>query len=189
MDLDLASLHDRALRATRRFVAGVPGGSWHDPTPCTDWDVRQLVNHVVTGNLWVGELMAGRTIDEVGDRLDGDVLGDDPLAAYDRSAGVAAAAFSAEGAMDRPAAVSYGPVPGAVYAEHRFVDLLIHGWDVAVATGQDATLDPELVAACTEVLAPQVAVLAGTGMFGGGVEAPPGASPQTELLALVGRRG
>jgi hypothetical protein len=74
--------------------------------------VRALVNHIVAGNLWAAELAAGRTIDDVGDRLDGDVLGGDPLSAYDVSAEAAATAFEAPGALDAPCAVSYGPVPG-----------------------------------------------------------------------------
>ena len=55
----------------------------------------------------------------------------DPLRAYDDSALVAAAVFRAPDAMERPCAVSYGPVPGSVYCGHRFLDVLIHGWDVA----------------------------------------------------------
>ena len=117
---------------------------WRDaegnPTDLEDrglvFDVRTLVNHVVSGNWWAGELAAGATIESVGDRLDGDVLGADATAAYDASAEVAAAAFKAPGAMDRPVAVSYGPVPGEVYAGHRFIDVLVHGWDLAVGTGQ-----------------------------------------------------
>lgn len=189
VDLDLPSLHGRALVSARTYVAAVASGSWGAPTPCDGWDVRELVNHLVAGNLWAGELMAGRSIDEVGDRLDGDVLGPDPLAELDRSAAIADAAFSAPGAMRFPAAVSYGPVPGSVYCGHRFIEALIHGWDVAVATGQDATLDPELVAACTAVVVPQADMLAGSGAFDVDVEASAGAGPQTVLLALLGRRG
>ena len=62
------------------------------------------------------------------------MLGADPLGAYDASAAVAAATFEASGALEAPCAVSYGPVPGSVYAGHRFIDVLIHGWDLAVAT-------------------------------------------------------
>jgi uncharacterized protein (TIGR03086 family) len=186
-DLDLPELHDRALQATGRLVAAIEDDQWGDPTPCDDWDVRFLTNHVVSGNWWVEELAAGRTIEEVGDRLDGDVLGDDPARAYDDSARAAAAAFRAPGAMERPMAVSYGPVPGEVYAGHRLIDVLIHGWDLAVATGQDRTLDPELVAACWRVVEPQQELLAGSGAFGTNVTVPDDADLQTRLLAALGR--
>lgn len=185
---DIAQLHRQALDSTRKFVAGVAPAQWTSPTPCEGWDARSLVNHVVSGNLWAAELAQGRTIEEVGDRLDGDVLGSDPLGAYERSAEQADSAFSTPGALDAPCAVSYGPVPGSVYAGHRFLDVLIHGWDLAVATGQDATLDPALVEACAEVVAPQAGMLRGSGMFGGEVAAPAGAGPQTRLLAQLGRR-
>jgi uncharacterized protein (TIGR03086 family) len=186
---DIATFHRRALEAARSTVAGVASDEWASPSPCEGWDVRALVNHVVSGNLWAAELAGGRTIADVGDRLDGDVLGDDPLAAYDASAAVAAAAFEAPGALDSPCAVSYGPVPGAVYAGHRFLDVLIHGWDVATATGQDTTLDPKLVAACFDVVRPQAEMLRASGMFGADEPVAVDANPQTRLLALLGRRG
>ena len=83
MASDLPDLHDRALAGTHRYVAGVGGDQWKTSSPCEGWDVRELVNHIVSGNFWAGELARGKTIDEVGDRLDGDILGDDPTAAYD----------------------------------------------------------------------------------------------------------
>ena len=185
---DLTTWHRQALDATRRVVAGIRPGQWTAKTPCEDWDVRALVNHVVSGNWWAAELAAGKTIADVGDRLDGDVLGDDPLHAYDASSAAAAAVFEAPGALQAPCAVSYGPVPGSVYAGHRFIDVLIHGWDVAKATGQDTALDPDLVQACWSVVEPQAALLRGSGAFATDVEAPAGADPQTRLLAALGRR-
>jgi uncharacterized protein (TIGR03086 family) len=110
----------------------------------------------VAGNLWAAELAAGGTIEAVGSRLDGDLLGDDPAAAYAASASAAAAVFRRPGALDAPCAVSYGPVPGSVYAGHRFLDVLVHGWDLAVATGQDYALDPDLMQACTKIIEPQL---------------------------------
>jgi uncharacterized protein (TIGR03086 family) len=187
-DLDLPELHARALDATGRLVAAVRPEQLGNDTPCEGWDVRTLLNHVVGGNWWAQELAGGKTIDEVGDRLDGDVLGDDPAAAYDASAEAAAAAFRAPGAMEAPCAVSYGPVPGAVYAGHRLIDVLIHGWDLAKGTGQDTSLDPELVDACWAVVEPQAALLAGSGAFDSDVAAPDGADAQTRLLAALGRR-
>jgi uncharacterized protein (TIGR03086 family) len=188
MAVDLPEAHARALDRARRSVAGVQPRQWDVASVCEGWSLRDLVNHVVSGNWWVPELVAGKRIDEVGDRLDGDVLGDDPLGAYDESARSAAAAFRDPGAMDRPVAVSYGPVPGSVYCGHRLIDVLIHGWDVAASTGQDRTLDPELVEACWEIAAPQVELFAASGMFGGHVDVPEGADRQTVLLAALGRR-
>jgi uncharacterized protein (TIGR03086 family) len=188
MAVDLPKVHEQALQHTGRYVAGVKDGQWRDATPDEEWDVRTLVNHVVSGNLWVTPLVEGKTIAEVGDRYDGDVLGDDPSAAYQQSATEAASAFNAGGAMQAPCAVSYGPVPGEIYAGHRFLDVLIHGWDLAKATGQDTKLPADLVEACFEVVEPQKDLLAASGMFGSGIKVPAGADRQTQLLAELGRQ-
>jgi uncharacterized protein (TIGR03086 family) len=187
MAMDLAEAHARALDATRAVVAEVRADQWGDGSACDGWDVRELVNHVVAGNLWVAPLVEGKTIAEVGDRYDGDVLGEHPLAAYDASIEGAAAAFRAPGAMDAPVAVSYGPVPGSIYCGHRLVDVLVHGWDVASSTGQRTTLDGDLVAVALGVVEPQIDLLTASGMFGTRIDAPPGASEEQRLLALLGR--
>jgi uncharacterized protein (TIGR03086 family) len=185
---DIAQAHRRALEATGSLVAQVRPDQWQLPTPDVDWDVRALVGHVVSGNLWAAELAAGRTIEQVGDPLDGDVLGADPRAAFDASAASAAAAFEAPGALDAPCAVSYGPVPGRVYAGHRLVDVLVHGWDLAVALDADPTLDAELVEICLALVEPEIDLLKSTGAYGADVDVPPGAGAQARLLALLGRR-
>ena len=186
---DIAQLHRHALDETRTFVAGTLRSQWDAPTPCEDWDVHALLQHVVSGNLWAAALGAGATIEEVGDRLDGDVIGDDALEAYVASATVAAATFEVPGALQAPCAVSYGPVPGSVYAGHRFIDVLIHGWDLAMSTGQDPTLDPELVIAAYELLRGQADMVRASGMFGEDLVVPADAAAQTRLLAFVGRKG
>ena len=141
---------------------------------------------VVSGNLWAAELAAGKTISDVGDHLDGDVLGADPLGAYDASAKAAAAVFAIPGALTAPCAVSYGPVPGTVYAGHRFIDVLIHGWDVAAATRQDTKLRPALVDACLDIIAPQTELLHASGAFGDKIEL---ATPATHRPACWPRWG
>lgn len=186
---DIAHLHRRALEETRAVVAGIGPDQMNATTPCEDWDVRALLNHLVSGNLWAAEIGAGATIEDVGNRLDGDVLGDDPLVAYDTSASSAALTFEVAGALEAPCAVSYGPVPGSVYAGHRFIDVLIHGWDLAVATGQDTSLAPDLVDAAYEILRGEAAMVRGSGMFGEDLAVPAGASAQTCLLAFIGREG
>ena len=185
----IAELHARALDTTGRIVDGVAADRWHAATPCPDWDARGLVNHLVAGNLWAAELAAGGTIEGVGSRLDGDLLGDDPAAAYAASASAAAAVFRLPGALDAPCAVSYGPVPGSVYAGHRFLDVLVHGWDLAVATGQDYALDPELMEACQQIIEPQLNGFRSAGALAPQVAVPADASAQTRFLAMLGRTG
>jgi uncharacterized protein (TIGR03086 family) len=188
LEPDLPEVHALALDVARTFVAGVGDGAWGEDSVCEGWTVRELVNHVVTGNWWAMELVDGKTIAEVGDRYDGDVLGEDPLAAYQASAAAATAAFRAPGAMEAPCAVSYGPVPGSVYCGHRFIDVLIHGWDVGASTGQDTALPADLVEACWVVLEPQRDMLAGSGLFGTAQPVEGDTDRQTALLAVLGRR-
>ncbi len=186
--LHLAVLHRAALDHTGHLVAGIRAAQWTNPTPCADWDLHQLVNHLVAGNHWAARLGAGATIAQVGTELDGDLLGDDPVGAYDVSAETAARVFERPGAMDAMCAVSYGPVPGSTYVGHRLIDVLVHGWDIAVATGQDATLPEGLVDACSRIVEPQLTVLVGSGMFGEPTSVPADADPQTQLLLQLGRR-
>ena len=186
---DIGELHARALDQTGAIVAGITPGQWQANTPCDGWDVHALLNHLVAGNLWAAELGAGATIEDVGDRLDGDMLGADPAASYAASAAAAAATFRRPGAMDAPCAVSYGPVPGSVYAGHRFLDVFVHGWDLAVATGQDPDLDPALMRACREVIEPQVGAFRAAGALGHEPPVPPDATDQQRFLAMLGRRG
>ena len=116
---DIAELHAQALEGTGTIVAGIPADRWHADTPCDGWDVRALVNHVVSGNLWAAELAAGRTIEDVGDRLGGDVLGADPVGSYAASAKAAAAAFRGAGALAGPL-----PVPAGATGQTRFLAML-----------------------------------------------------------------
>ena len=185
--MNLPQIHERALNETGKWIGAMTADQLDLATPCDGWSVRELLDHVVSGNHWAAELAAGKTIADVGDRLDGDMLGADPDGAYRASAALAAAAFNAPGAMDAPCAVSYGPVPGSVYCGHRILDVTIHGWDLAKATGQDATIDPELVDAIAAIIAPQIDMLAGSGMFGTTIGAAADADTQTRLLAQLGR--
>lgn len=184
--MEIKTLHEQALRHTARLVAAIGGHQWDAPTPCPKWTVRDLVNHLVTGNLWVRELGRGRTIEEVGTALEGDLLSQDPVATHTDSVTAAIAAFGADGAMERLWHLSFGPRPGRVYARQRFIDVLIHGWDIATATGQDTRLPEEPVAECLSYLEakPEVRKVWGFAT----VDPPATGGPQERLLALTGRR-
>jgi uncharacterized protein (TIGR03086 family) len=181
-------LYVRAMQQTERFIGNVQPEQWSDPTPCTEWTVRDVVNHIVGENLWAAEIFQGKTMADVGDRLDGDLVGDDPGGAYARSVQPAASAAEAPGAMEATCHLSFGDFPGSEYASQLFLDTMIHGWDVAIASSQDAMLDPQLVQDCLPIAQRITEEWRSTGVFGEKLETPPAASPQTELLALLGRR-
>jgi uncharacterized protein (TIGR03086 family) len=187
MTTDVRELYRRASEAFGAKVHGATADQWHLPTPCADWDVGALVNHVVGENRWAVPLFAGGTIAEVGDRLDGDLLGDDPVNAWDDSATAAVAAVDDPAAMDRIVHLSFGDFPGSEYALQLFADLLVHGWDLARATGQDESVDPELVTACAGWFAEVAQPYRDAGVVGPRPPSPDGADPQTVLLAEFGR--
>ena len=71
----------------------------------------------------------------------------------------------------------------------RFLDVFVHGWDLAVATGQDPELDPGLIQACREIIEPQVAAFRAAGALGDEQPVPPDATDQQRFLAMLGRHG
>ncbi|MHB8621603.1 MAG: TIGR03086 family metal-binding protein [Chloroflexota bacterium] len=135
----LAAL-DRALAATGQLVAGVRADQWSAPTPCTEWDARQVANHLVYGGLRLTALVA----DEPAPAAGGDLLGDDPVAAYRAAAARLQAAFARPGVLQRTYPSPFGPLPGAGLVQLRIAEVLIHGWDLARATGQPPALPEDL---------------------------------------------
>lgn len=184
---DLLRAHEDALAFMSKAIAGVPAGTWSNPSPCDEWTVRDVANHIVSENLWAEPLMEGKTVEEVGDRFDGDVLGADPVAAWNEAAKVASAAFNSEKAIDRMVHVSWGDIPGRLYLEQMTSDLVIHGWDILKGSGQDDRIPENLVALVTELTEAAVKSGATASVFKPPVEVGPGADAQTKLLALTGR--
>jgi uncharacterized protein (TIGR03086 family) len=187
MPADQAELHRRAVEEFDARVRVVTDDQWQLPTPCSDWNVRQLVNHLVYENRWTVPLMGGSTIEEVGDRYEGDLLGDRPKAAWEESSTDAVQAVSAEGALERIVDLSSGPTPAREYVSQLFADHLIHAWDLARAVGADERLAPELVDACAAWFASMEDIYRAIGAVGERPETPPGADAQTVLLAAFGR--
>lgn len=182
------ALYVRAMAGTRAYLDGVRADQWHDPTPCSEWDVKQIANHIIGENLWAGELYQGKAISDVGSTLDGDLAGGDPAKAYRDSVTVASNVVTAPGAMEATCHLSFGDFSGSEYAAQLFMDTLIHGWDVAKATGQATRLDPALVEACLPIAEHITGMFRSAGVFGEALPVSSDADPQTKLLALVGRR-
>lgn len=187
----MISTTDLFLRGAERFgahVGAVRDDQWGLDTPCEGWGVRELVRHLVYELLWVPELFAGKTIAEVGDRFEGEVLGLDPVATYRDARRAAVEAVTAPGAFDRSVHLSYGDVPGEHYAFELSNDLWIHGWDLARAIGADERIDPDVAELLYARYQPLEPGLKASGLFGPQVDPPAGADVQTKLLAVMGRR-
>lgn len=185
---DIVELHARALAEFDARMQKVRPDDWDRPTPCTRWDVRALVNHMVCEDRWTVPLLAGATLEQVGDRFDGDLLGQDPLGAWLEASVEAARAVRAEGVLERMVHVSWGMIPAQEYVWQLLSDHLIHAWDLARGIGDDDELDRELVEVCFERSHPIEDDLKASGLFGEKIEPPEGADLQTRLLAVYGRR-
>ncbi|MDQ1724321.1 MAG: hypothetical protein QOG52_1349 [Frankiaceae bacterium] len=185
--MDLVSLHTTAERQFVDHLRAVRDDQWTARTPCTEWDVRALVNHMVYEYLWVPELLGGATIAEVGDKFDGDVLGSDPIRTWS-SVSRAAHEAIASTPMDKAVNVSWGQISAGEYIGQFVTDVAVHGWDLARGIGADDTIDPVMVDALLPGIEENADSIAGSGSFGHPVDVPADADDQTRMLALLGRR-
>lgn len=186
--MDVVGLHRRACAEFGTRVKAVGADQWHAPTPCTDWDVRDLVAHLVDECRWTPELLAGRTIEEVADELAADPLGEDPVVAWEDAA---AAATTAAGAVDleRTVHLSFGDHPARYYLTQLTADHLVHAWDLARAIGTDETLDAELVDEIARwFVEEEEEHYRPAGVIAQRQPVPADAGPQARLLAAFGRR-
>jgi len=190
MEYDLVELHGRCGRWFAALVAGVGAEQWHDGTPCSEWDVRTLVHHLLYEQRWVPPLFEGLTIEQVGDRFEGDLMGDDASICPGLLASSmedAHAAVAEPDALKRTVHLSFGDTSGQEYVMQLTADLAIHAWDLARATGQDDAIDPDAVALLLPWAEAYAELLAASGMFGSPIDVGAGAPDEVRLLGLVGR--
>ncbi|HVV30104.1 MAG TPA: TIGR03086 family metal-binding protein [Mycobacteriales bacterium] len=167
------------------LVHAIKAGDWRRPTPCTEWSVRDLVNHLTSEALWIPPLLSGATIADIGDEYDGDVLGPEPVRAWTGAAAAALAAVAAPDVADRTVHLSYGDTTATHYVFQLGTDLLIHGWDLARGIGADDSLDPDDVHLVRTETGDTD--LASSGFFDPPVPVDDDADEQTRLLATFGR--
>ncbi|MBI2755205.1 MAG: TIGR03086 family protein [Chloroflexi bacterium] len=137
----------RACAATAALVNAVQSDQWSNATPCAEWNARALINHLVRGNRMAAALLRGEQPSRPGSTppaTAAEQLGDDPFSAYSASASELQAAFSRPNVLDGVYQAPVGPVPGATLLDLRITELLVHGWDLAQATGQPARLPEDL---------------------------------------------
>jgi uncharacterized protein (TIGR03086 family) len=177
--------YQKATANARRLVAGVNPDQWDGSTPCADWNVKQLVNHMVSGALNVASIMGGD-----GPQNLGDVLGNDPIKAFDAACKTAFAAFSEPGAMGKMVQTRRGEQLAGDYALGQVQEALAHGWDLAVAIDADTAMDAELMdVSYARALRSRERLRTGGSTAWGKSEAnpPENADTQTKYLAILGR--
>jgi uncharacterized protein (TIGR03086 family) len=182
--LPIAAAHFEAVAAL------VTSDHLAKPTPCGDWTVQQLLNHVVGGNTMSAALIGGASREDAIALLTTAVVGDNLLGAVHESMRAQADAFADPAALEMTVQHPAMDMPGAQLLGFRVGDLLVHSWDLARAIGADETLDPEVVAVVATNIEPMRPFIGQVGMFG---EGPSGtlddnADAQTALLDLMGRR-
>jgi uncharacterized protein (TIGR03086 family) len=187
--VDPLALLDRSAAQFEARLVDVQAGQWTNPTPCSEWNVWALVNHVVTANVTGERLLHGATREETVALIGADLLGDAPADACRRAADAQAVAFREPGALERIVHHPAFDMRGARLLDFRIGDMLLHTWDLARGIGADETLDAVLVEYVWDVLEPMADGLAVSGAFGAGAsDASADASLQARLLDLTGRR-
>ena len=190
--MELLTAFEGAVASTAEVVKATPASQLDATTPCTEWDVRALMNHII-GTLWLAEALfsdqSPRYPMAPGGLPATDLAGDDPAAAYAEAAAAAVAAAGAGDALTRVHHTPLGEMPGPGLAGFSTLDMLVHGWDLAVATGQPTDLDGRLAAHVLGFAQQALATPESrAGRIGPALAAPADASVTGELVAFLGRR-
>jgi uncharacterized protein (TIGR03086 family) len=192
---DIASVvadSDRLVGAVQRLVDGIGPDQWTAPTPCSEWNVRQLLHHLTNGNVIFASLANG-------ERSPGpitpeeraiDWLGDDPAAGFRATAKVMHDAFMTPGFLEGRFETPFmGEQSGSRIVHMRMNEQLIHGWDLARATGQSTDFPDELAEEALRFWQTGLGDRPRTGMpFGEPVHLPDDAPAIDRLAAFLGRQ-
>lgn len=176
--------YTEAITQFNDIAQDIDDDQWENATPCKDWNVRALVTHVTRELLWAPKILAGKTIDEVGNKFDGDILGDDPKAVIQQATNEAIDALD-DALGERTVYLSYGKTTADAYMEQNMCDIVVHTWDLAQGIGAEEDFSEELIDACYKAWGE--ADLSESGLFETPVTVPNDADTLTKLLARTGR--
>lgn len=185
MSTEMLSALDEINRSANRLVGSVSADQWEAPTPCTEWSVRNLVNHM-TGTTKLIGASAART--EPTDPPDADHLGDAPVAAFAAATEATSSAWRSDGALDGMVSVP-AEMPAVACLGVNIIDIGTHCWDLATAIGGDLGLSDDTIALIDQWNHQIVSddVRAGGGF--GTILQPADDGRLTTMLAFVGREG
>ncbi|MFQ6026701.1 MAG: TIGR03086 family metal-binding protein [Dehalococcoidia bacterium] len=187
------ALFEKATKHVSRVVAGVQQEQLDHPTPCSEWNVQELLNHLIGGAEMVVGCFSGQSPDIAPGSSDSSYSTETQASglaqAYQAVVSQALQAAREPGALERNIETPIGEMPCAVFLSISSMDQFIHGWDLAKATGQDTALDPELAQVCYGMCVPDMADQGReAGVIGPVVAVPDDASTQDKLLGYMGRQ-
>jgi uncharacterized protein (TIGR03086 family) len=177
------------LTETGRLIGNIDAEQWSNPTPCAEWDLRQVVGHLVAGTQRFADMLsADRPPSGPPPRSPMVDIGEDAKAAYDAAAAALLAAFALPGKLETVLPSPFGPVSGAVLVQLRITETMVHGWDIAQASGQHPRFADEVTKAALAFSEQNLARVAGDrSPFGPPVSVDPDTRPLERLVALLGR--
>ena len=175
--MDIIDRYENAADGFTDRLGAVADDQWDNPTPCTDWNVRELVDHVIAIQRQIPEGL-GMTVSD----------GASPQATWQAVRDGAMTVLRKPGVLEQTMPGRGGEVPVEMALIPRLSDVLVHTWDLARATGGDEQLNPETASIVLERLKPNDEILRSTGTFGPKFDPPAGADAAVELLCFTGRR-
>jgi len=185
--MNAIALHDRALDALGTTIERVDPSQFDDPTPCAEFDVRALLNHVIGGNYRFVAIARGEAGAAV--PATGDFVTDDAVTPYRESAAALSQAWADPSVLERTAHMPFGDFPGEFALGIHIVEAVVHSWDLAKATGQPTELDPVLCDAAWQRSKDIDDTFRGPGRpFGPAVATPPDATATEKLMGWLGRQ-
>ncbi len=180
-------LFRRAIKVSSGIVEQVEKRHFTNETPCSEWNLKALTNHMLSELSWAPDCLAGKTVSEVGDKYSGDLLGDNHWQNW-QSAAKRALKAAERLDLNQIVHLSYGDFSAKYYLRELADDLLIHSWDLAQGLNCSLWLDTEVLQVINDNISPRQAELEASGMFGVSIQPPKGADLQERVLGLVGRQ-
>jgi len=170
-----------------RIVAGTSPDQFGQPSPCTEWDVKELLNHLV---LWTSYSFERRARSEqVGEDLSARDFANEPnyAASYRAQLDRALAAWAPDAVWESEIDTGNGSTPAPAVAEMILMEMVLHGWDLASATGQEFSIPDEVAETVAAAVAGSAEMYRQYGGFAAETKAGADASPLERALALSGR--
>jgi uncharacterized protein (TIGR03086 family) len=188
--MDVVATFERVLDTTNDVVERVEPSQLGNPTPCTEWDVRAVINHITGGALMFAECVEEGSVPDsrLGELMGGDNLGDDFKGNYRAASDRARASFAMPGALDKMVKLPFGEMPAGVALNIAIMDVMTHATDIAKATGQSID-DEEILTIALDVGRQLITDdFRQPGVFDSAQQVGPDASAADKLLAFAGRK-